>query len=117
MLKLRFKIVMIDKKEKFSNIFKGFRKHKFSINYFKNTSEITDKDFEFVNMFFVVLYDYKDLFELLKINTYNYPIIVGSDNINILNKIKKIDKVTVVDMSEEINLRIGLHNCIQQVIN
>lgn len=112
--KSRFNIVMIDRKEKFSTIFTGLRKHKFSINYFKNTSGITDTHFEIVNMFFVVLYEYKDVFELLKLNNCNCPIIIGSDNLNILKKIRKIDKVSVVDMSEELNLKMGLYSCIQQ---
>lgn len=111
----RCKILLVDKKEKYSFLFNGLRKHKFSFNQLKTTSSQTNTDVVFVDLFFVVLYDYKDVFELLKLKNFNTPIIVGSENVNILKKIKNLNCFSIIDLSVKGNLNIGFHDCMRQI--
>lgn len=110
----RCEILLIDKKEKYSFLFNGFRKNKFYINQLKSISNLTETDLRYVNLFFVVLYDYRDVFELLKLKKFDTPIIIGSENSSILKKINEIDCFSVIDMSGGINLTMKLHSCIGQ---
>lgn len=114
----RCKILLVDKKEKYSFLFDGLRKNKFSLNHLKTTFvSKDDENITGINLFFVVLYDYRDILELLKLKNSNCPcpIVVGSENLNILKKIKKIDSFFVVDMSGKSNLNMEFYNCIRSI--
>lgn len=112
----RFKILCVDKKEKYLFLFNGYRKGKFSIDHLKTINVLTNKDLGGIDLFFVVLYNDRDAFELLKLKNISTPIIIGSENTTILKKVKKLDCFSVVDMSPNVNLMVEFHDCVRQIL-
>jgi hypothetical protein len=107
---------VVDKYDKYSYLFKGFRKNKFVINSLISISKLSDVELSESNLFFIVLYEPKDIFELLKIYKGATPIIIASENVKILKKIKNVGCFIILDLSKKGNLSIGLHECIEQVL-
>lgn len=115
MLNSRCNILLIDKKEKYSFLFKGLRKNKFSLNPLKTMSNLLESDLVEINLFFIVLYDNRDVFELLRLKNSDTPIIVGSENVTILKKIKKTNCFSIIDLSSQGNLNSGMYDCMRQL--
>lgn len=107
---------MVDKYDKYSYLFKGFRKNKFVINSLISFSKLSDVELSDYNLFFIVLYQPEDIFELLKIYKGATPIIIASENVKILKKMKNVGCFIMLDLSRKGNLSIGLHECIEQVL-
>ena len=119
MSKKRYSIVVVDKKMKFSFLFKGLRKHKYSVLEAETVDEITLNEITNFNLFFVVLYEFRDVFDLLLLNnncSSNTSIIIASENTKILKKAKKIACYPIVDLSGKININNNFHDCIQQFL-
>lgn len=108
---------MFDKYDKYSYLFNGFRKNKFKINSFSSFSKLSDVELSDSNLFFTVLYEPKDIFELFKVYKFAAPIIIASENVKILKKMKNFECFIILDLSKKGNLSIGLHECIQQVFD
>jgi hypothetical protein len=64
----RSKILVIDKYNKYSYLFKGYRKNKFVLKNNVSFSKFSDKELPDFNLFFIVLYEPKDIFELLRVS-------------------------------------------------
>lgn len=105
---------MVDKNDKYSFLFKGFRKNKFVVSHFDSIIKFSDEELLNANLFFMVLYETRDIFELLKIYNGSTPIIIASDNLRILKKMKNLGCFSLFDLSKKGNLNIGLHECLKQ---
>lgn len=112
----RCKIFVLDKNDKYSFLFKGFRKNKFEIQHFNTLSKCSANELADFDLFFMVLYETVDVFELLKIFKGNTPIIIASNNIRIINKMKNSGCYYLVDLSHKKNLNIEFLECMQQVV-
>ena len=108
--------MVVDKNDKYSFLFKGFRKNKFEINHFGTVLKFSDTELSNIDLFFMVLYETRDVFELLKIYKGTTPIVIASDNLRILKKMKNLGCFSLFDLSKKGNLHIGLSECIQQVV-
>lgn len=116
MMKDRYKIVVVDKKGKFPFLFQGFRKNKYTILRTETIEEFSSNELVSFNLFFVVLYEFRDVFELLLLNTSSSPIIIASENCKILKKVKTIGCFPVVDLSGKVNITNSFHDCIKQIL-
>lgn len=117
MVSTKYKILVIDKKEKYSFLFKGFRKHKFVISEIVTLLTLDEKELNNYNLFFIVIYELIDLLEVLKNHKVNKPIIIASENTKIINKIDKLKCFSIVDLSSKFNPQIQLHEAIFQNLN
>jgi hypothetical protein len=108
------KILILDKKEKHASLFYGLRKNKFSISQMKTIMKLTDFEFAEFDFFLIVLYEYKDLLELLKVYNKNIPIIIGSENLKVLKKVKVLDSFPVFDLSGKVNNMVRMSDCFKQ---
>lgn len=115
-MKNRRSIVVVDKKEKFSYIFRGFRKHKYVIS---NTLTVYDENFINVlqrfDLFFVVIYEFKDVLELFPLNNNNLSMIVASENPKILKKVRKLECFKVIDLTNKFNIASSLLDCVDEI--
>lgn len=112
MVRNRYNIVVVDKKGKFSFLFQGFRKHKYAILTTETLGRFSSDELTNFNMFFVVLYEFKDVFELLLLNNASSSIIVASENTRILKKIRTIDRYPVVELTGKVNITNNFYDCI-----
>lgn len=111
----RNKILVVDKKSNYSSLFQGFRKNKFTIENLDSVLKMANDELVTFNLFFVVLYETRDVFELLKIYNGSTPIIVASENSRILKKMKNLSCLPLLDLSLKGNTTIKLHECIKDV--
>ena len=110
------KIGVVDKKGKYSFLFQGFRKNKFAISGFETVMSVTFEEMVNYNIFFMVLYDYRDVFELLQLKDSGIPAIIASENVKIIKKLQKIDCYQVVDLSKRYSIHSSLHDCMNEII-
>lgn len=111
----RSKILVVDKKKKYSSLFQGFRKHKFSIDKLDSLLQLSEMELTNFNLFFIVVYETRDIFELLKIYKGSVPVIIASDNLKILKKLNGLVCMPVLDLSKNDNM-IGLNQCMKEVL-
>lgn len=116
MVKSKFKIVIVDKKGKYSILFQGFRKNKFTVSTLQTAVNLSSEEIAEYHLFFVVLYEFKDVFELLQLNNSGIPIITASENVKILKKIQAVDSYQCMDLSRNINVLPSLHDCMTQIL-
>ena len=68
------------------------------------------------NIFFMVLYEYRDVFELLKFRDGGIPAIIASENVKIIKKLQMIDfQNCIIDLSSKINILSNLHDCMDEI--
>jgi hypothetical protein len=113
----RCEILLIDKKSKYDYLFNGFRKNKFCISVCSSILRHTDDDFLKTHIFFVVLYDTRDVIQLVKLFDVFHNVIVGSDNKRILNSFQKIKRFPLIDLSNKQELFISLHKSIFEILD
>ena len=111
----RRKILVIDKYDKYSYLFSGFRKNKFVHNKLISLFKLSEADLFDISLFFIVLYEPRDVFELLKVCKSTTPVIIASENVKILKKLKDLEGFIVLDLSKKGNLYIEFHECLSQV--
>ncbi len=63
----RCNILVVDKKNNYSILFKGFRKNKFKIDAISSVLKSTETALQDTNVFFVVLYEPKDIIQIVKL--------------------------------------------------
>jgi hypothetical protein len=98
----RFKILIVDKKSKYPYLFNGLRKKKFSISICNSVLNYKKEDLNNnFNMFFVVLYESRDLIQLVKLFDVSKSIIVASQSRVILNSFEKMALLPLVDLSKD----------------
>lgn len=111
----RFKIVVVDKKSNFPFLFHGIRKNKYTVTRIATVKELLSNELTSFNLFFVVLYEFKDVFELLLLNSTSSSIIVGSQNAIILKKLKSAGCYPVVDLSGNVfNVNTSFYDCVKE---
>jgi hypothetical protein len=115
MVSSKCKIVIVDKKGNYSFLFKGFRKNKFTISILETVLAIPSEEMLHFNLFFVVLYELRDVFELLKLSNGEIPLIVASENVKIIKKLQKLNYFQVVDLSKSIGVTSRIHDCMNEI--
>lgn len=95
------KIFVYDNQHYFGRFLKYKFGKKYDLEIFKNLNEqedftAFDKEYSFV---FFVIYADSDLYDFLKIYTTDIPMIVASDNKEILKKMSQINNVLLFDTS------------------
>ncbi len=116
MINKKCKILIVDKKGKYSFIFRGFRKHKYDISQTETLLLLDNKDLNNYNLFFIVLYEVRDIFEVLKNHNANTPIILASENSKIIKKIEQLKCFSIVDLSQRANTIIGVQRAMIQTL-
>lgn len=116
MVNSKCKIGVVDKKGKYSFLFRGFRKNKFVISELETVMFVSSEEMTKYNIFFIVLYEFRDVFELLKFRNIGISAIIASENLRILKKLQKIDCYQVVDLNKKNNIHFSLHDCINEII-
>ena len=116
MSKKRYSIVVVDKKSKFSFLFQGFRKNKFSIEYFISILKYTEVELRESSIFFIVIYEPRDIIQLVKLAPVSKSIIIGTVNKRLFSSFQSIKQYSVVDLSGKVNILNNFHNCIQQFL-
>jgi hypothetical protein len=113
--KTRNRILVVDKNGRYVSLFKGLRKNKFIVDSIPSLSTLSAEELLDFNLFFIVLYNARDVFDLLKVYKEKTPIVVASSNLKILKKMRDLGCFSVVDFSKKGNLSIELLDCIKQV--
>lgn len=111
----RQKILVVDKYDKYSFLFNGFRKNKFVHNKLVSLMRLSDDELSDISLLFIVIYELRDVFELLKVCKGTVSVIVATENVKILKKLKDLECFMVLDLSNKGNLYIGFHECISKV--
>jgi hypothetical protein len=112
----RFKILVIDRKDNYSIYFKGFRKNKFAIITVGSGLKFSVNDLKEIGMFFVVLYDSKDMKQLCKLSSISKSIIVASENKMLLNSIKNFSEFQLVDLSIKTHIMPNMNLALRRVL-
>ena len=105
----RLKIFVVDKKDYYGIYFKGFRKNKFTINSVSSVLKNSENELNEIGLFFVVLYDPKDMIQLVKLSTISKSIVLASANKRLLGSLKNISEFPIVDLSSKLNIMSNLH--------
>jgi hypothetical protein len=108
----RCKILIVDKKSKFSSLFKGFRKNKFAINSMTSVLKSTELMLQETTIFFVVLYEPKDVIQLVKLAPISKSIIIGTVNKRLFSSFQTIQDYTLVDLTPCVHLRSKLQDAL-----
>lgn len=111
------KILVVDKKGKYPYLFSGFRKHRYVVSQIESLLTLDDEELTKYNLFCVILYEIKDLLEVLKNYKANKPIIIASDNSKMVKKIEKLKCFSIVDLTQRVNTTIQLHEALTQSLN
>ncbi len=99
----RFNILIVDKKNIYVDKFRGLRKNKFHMNTVGNLLKQPTIELDEVDAFFIVIYSYRDVIQLIPLS--NHPnIIIGSEKTNILKSMRIINLYKVVDLSARFDL-------------
>jgi hypothetical protein len=116
MINKKCKILVVDKKGKYPFLFRGFRKHKYVISQIDTLLLLDDDDLNNYNLFFIVLYEVRDIFEVLKNHNANTPIILASENSKIIKKIEQLKCFSIVNLSQRANTTIGVQRAMIQTL-
>jgi hypothetical protein len=112
----RCKILVVDKKLKYEYLFSGFRKNKFSISVCDSVLKHSDESILDPTIFFVVIYESRDVIQLIKLFDVSKTVIIASESKKILNSFKKISRFPVIDLSSKVSFSIGLHDSITEIL-
>lgn len=105
----RLKISVVDKKDYYGVYFKGFRKNKFTINLVGSVLKHSENELKEIGVFFVVLYEPKDVIQLVKLSSVSKSIIIASPNKRLFISLKNISEFQIVDLSSKSNIMSNLH--------
>jgi len=106
------KIQIVDKKNEFYQLFKGFRKHKFEINSMTSILTCTELMLQETTIFFVVLYEPKDIIQLVKLAPISKSIIIGTVNKRLFNSLRSIQDYPLVNLSPGVHLMSNLQDAL-----
>ncbi|WGK94748.1 MULTISPECIES: hypothetical protein [Flavobacterium] len=112
----RQNILLIDKKNKFSFLFQGFRKNKFSIETVNSILKCAETELIRPSVFFVVIYEPRDVIQLVKLAPISKSIIIGTVNKRLFSSFQLIQEYPVVDLSGKGNIINSFHNCLEQFL-
>ncbi len=100
----RCKILIVDKKNKYPLLFKGFRKNKFKIDSISSVLKSTETALQDTNVFFVVLYEPKDIIQIVKLVPISKSIIIGTVNKRLFSSFRTINDFPIVDLTSGAHL-------------
>ncbi len=112
----RSKILIVDKKAKYDFLFHGFRKNKFSISVCNSVLKHTEEEVLNTQIFFVVLYDTRDVIQLVKLFDVAQTVIVGSESQRILKSMQNISRFPLVDLSSKLMFSKDLQESIVKIL-
>lgn len=113
----RCKILMVDKKHKFHFVFNGIRKNKFSVNFSDSVLRNTESELLNVNMFFIVIYDKKDIIQLIKLIKIYPLIIIASENSKLLRHLNQLNAFHVVNLNDKYKITSSFHSLLNQILS
>lgn len=113
----RCKILLVDKKHKFSFIFNGLRKNKFSVNFSDSVLKNTESELLNVNVFFIVIYEKKDIIQLIKLFKIYPSIIIASENSKLLRRLNQLNTFPVVNLIDKCKIMSSFHSSLNQVLS
>lgn len=116
MINTKYKILVIDKKKEYPNLFKGFRKHKYTISQIESLSILETEELNNYNLFCIVIYDLRDVFEVLVSHKSNKPVIIASNNNKLIKKIQKLKCYSIIDLTAKFNTTIQLYDAMTQCL-
>lgn len=104
----RLKILVVDKKLNYGDYFNGFRKNKFTINSSKNILKYSEEELKEIGVFFIVLYEPRDIIQIVKLAPISKSIIIGTLNNRIFTSFRTIEDYPVVDLSSKFSILSNL---------
>jgi hypothetical protein len=113
----RCKVLLVDKKGNFLQLFKGFRKNKFAINSVSSVLKSSEIELNETSIFFVVLYEPKDIIQIVKLSNITHSIIVGTVNKRLFQSFRTIRDYPIVDLSTNVNIMTQMHEAIKRIWN
>lgn len=108
----RCNILVVDKKNNYPILFKGFRKNKFKIDSINSLLKSTEAALQDTNVFFVVLYEPKDIIQIVKLAPISKSIIIGTVNKRLFSSFKTIQDFPIVDLSSGVHLMSNLQEAL-----
>ena len=108
----RLKTLIIDKKNNYNIYFNGFRKHKFTFNSEQSILKLSENELKKADVFFVVIYEPKDIIQILKLAPISKAIIIGTVNKRLFSSFKSIQDYPIVDLTPCVQLRSNLHDAL-----
>lgn len=108
----RCNILVVDKKNNYPILFKGFRKNKFKIYSINSVLKSTESAFQDINVFFVVLYEPKDIIQIVKLAPISKSIIIGTVNKRLFSSFRTIQDFPIVDLSSGVHLMSNLQEAL-----
>jgi hypothetical protein len=112
----RSKILIVDKKAKYDFLFHGFRKNKFSFSVCNSVLKHTEDEVLNTQIFFVVLYDTRDVIQLVKLFEVAQTVIVASESKSILKSMQRISRFPLVDLSSKLKYSTDLQESIVKIL-
>ncbi len=106
----RCNILVVDKKNNYHILFKGFRKNKFKIDAISSVLKSTETALQDTNVFFVVLYEPKDIIQIVKLAPISKSIIIGTVNKRLFSSFRTIQDFPIVDLSSGVHLMSNLQD-------
>jgi hypothetical protein len=108
----RFKTLIIDKKNNYSIYFKGYRKHKFIFNTVASILKFSENELKETSVFFVVLYEPKDILQIVKLALISKSIIIGTSNKRLFSSFQSIQDYPIIDLTPCVQLRSNLQDAL-----
>jgi hypothetical protein len=110
----RLKTLIIDKKNNYNIYFEGFRKHKFTFNTEPSILNLSENELKETDVFFVVVYELKDIIQIVKLGQICKSIIIGTVNKRLYNSLQSIQDYPVIDLTPSFHLKSKLHDALAQ---
>lgn len=110
----RCKIVLVDKRNNYPLLFNGFRKNKFKIEVINSVLKSTETVLQDTNIFFVVLYEPKDIIQIVKLAPISKSIIIGTVNKRLFSSFRTIEDYPIVDLSSGVHLMSNLQEALSR---
>lgn len=113
----RCNIMVVDKKNNYPILFKGFRKNKFKIDRTTTVLKSTKTTLKETTVFFVVLYEPKDIIQIVKLAPISKAIIIGTDNVRLFSQLRTIEDYPIVDLLSGFQLMPSLQEALGRFYN
>ncbi len=108
----RLKTLIIDKKNNYNIYFNGFRKHKFAFSMEPSILKLSENELKEVDVFFVVVYEPKDIIQIVKLAPISKSIIIGTVNKRLFSSFQSIQDYPIVDLTPCLQLRSKLQDAL-----
>ena len=108
------KVLLVDKNQSYNNLFKGFRKSYLTKSQVDSIKGMVDFEILKFNVVCIVVYEYRDLIEVLKLYSISPSIIVASSNNKIIKKLNGYNYCYVINLTK-INYISDLRDCLDKI--